>query len=104
MLGILGVPEVTAHNPEAPFEPIEGGVLDLEYRDWRDGQYDGVPGGGDILPEEFASGVTAADKQFDFVRNLWIRRYAVMWKNFDYKSLNEIAEYQAEVLFGKGWK
>ncbi len=35
MLGILGVPEVTAHNPEAPFEPTAGGVLDLVYRDWQ---------------------------------------------------------------------
>lgn len=66
MLGILGVPEVTAHNDEAPFEPIAGGVLDLEYRNWRDGEYTGVAGGGDILPDEFATGTTAADKQFDF--------------------------------------
>ncbi len=66
MLGILGVPEVTQHNPEAPFEPIAGGVFDLEYRNWRDGEYTGVAGGGDILPDEFATGTTAADKQFDF--------------------------------------
>ncbi len=66
MLGILGVPEVTEHNPNAPFEPTAGGVLDLEYRDWRDGEYTGIPGGGDILPVEFNAGVTAADKQFDF--------------------------------------
>ncbi|MBV1857815.1 MAG: hypothetical protein KUG77_05330, partial [Nannocystaceae bacterium] len=66
MLGILGVPEVTEHNLEAPFEPIAGGVSDLEYREWRDGEYTGVVGGGDILPAEFATGTTAADKQFDF--------------------------------------
>jgi hypothetical protein len=62
MLGILGVPLVTAHNPDAPYQPTAGGVLDLVYRNWRDGQYPG----GDILPDEFANMVTAADKQFDF--------------------------------------
>jgi hypothetical protein len=62
MLGILGVPLVTAHNPDAPFQPIAGGVMDLVYRNWRDGQYPA----GDILPAEFATGETAADKQFDF--------------------------------------
>ena len=66
MLGILGVPEVTEHNPNAPFEPTAGGVFDLEYRNWRDGEFNGVAGGGDILPDEFATGTTAADKQFDF--------------------------------------
>lgn len=66
MLGILGVPEVTEHNPDPPFEPIAGGVLDLEYRNWRDGRYDGTPGGGDILGPEFDSGTTAAHKQADF--------------------------------------
>jgi hypothetical protein len=62
MLGILGVPEVTEHNTAAPFQPTAGGVLSLEYRDWRDGEYPT----GDILPAEFASGTTAADKAFDF--------------------------------------
>jgi len=62
MLGILGVPLVTDHNPEAPFEPTAGGVLALEYRDWVDGQYPA----GDILPAEFAANVNAADKTFDF--------------------------------------
>jgi hypothetical protein len=63
MLGILGVPIVTEHNPDPPFEPTAGGVLDLVYRDWQDGAY---PTDGDILPDEFAAGVTAANKQFDF--------------------------------------
>ena len=63
MLGILGVPEVTEHNPNAPFQPTAGGVFSLEYRNWRDGEY---PTNGDILPDEFATGETAADKQFDF--------------------------------------
>jgi hypothetical protein len=62
MLGILGVPLVTAHNPDPPYQPTAGGVLDLVYRNWRDGQYPA----GDILPDEFAMGETAADKQFDF--------------------------------------
>jgi hypothetical protein len=62
MLGILGVPEVTAHNPDPPYQPTAGGVLDLVYRNWRDGEFPT----GDILPDEFATGVTAADKQFQF--------------------------------------
>jgi hypothetical protein len=62
MLGILGVPLVTEHNPNPPYEPTAGGVDDLVYRDWRDGQYPA----GDILPAEFADGVTAEDKTFDF--------------------------------------
>jgi hypothetical protein len=62
MLGILGVPLVTAHNPDPPYQPTAGGLADLVYRNWRDGQYPA----GDILPAEFAMGVTAADKLFDF--------------------------------------
>jgi hypothetical protein len=62
MLGILGVPLVTAHNPDPPYQPIAGGVESLVYRNWRDGQYPA----GDILPSEFAMNVTAAHKQFDF--------------------------------------
>jgi hypothetical protein len=62
MLGILGVPLVTEHNPEAPFQPTAGGVYDLVYRDWRDGEYPD----GDILPDEWAAGVTAEKKQFHY--------------------------------------
>lgn len=62
MLGILGVPPVTENNAEPPFEPIAGGVFDLVYRDWVDGQYPT----GDILPTEFMNNVDAAEKQFDF--------------------------------------
>lgn len=66
MLGILGVPPVTAHNPDPPFQPIEGGLLALEYRDWIDGEFDGTAAGGDILPDEWANGVTADVKRFQF--------------------------------------
>ncbi|MEM6990103.1 MAG: hypothetical protein AAF721_06390 [Myxococcota bacterium] len=66
MLGVLGIPPVTAHNEEAPFEPTEGGVFDLEYRDWRDGVYDGTEKGGDILPADWNSGLNAAHKQWEF--------------------------------------
>ncbi|MCA9636467.1 MAG: hypothetical protein KC420_10620 [Myxococcales bacterium] len=54
MLGILGIPPVTEHNPEPPYEPIAGGVKDLVYRQWNDA---------DILPGD---GGTAATKQFEF--------------------------------------
>jgi len=66
MLGILGVPPVTVHNDKPPFQPLEGGVIDLQYRDWIDGEFDGTPGGGDILPDEWAAGVTADVKRFQF--------------------------------------
>jgi hypothetical protein len=62
MLGILGVPPVTEHSTTAPYQPTAGGVIDLVYRDWVDGEYPA----GDILPEEFAAGVTVAQKQFEF--------------------------------------
>ncbi|MEZ4451211.1 MAG: VWA domain-containing protein [Nannocystaceae bacterium] len=59
MLGILGIPIVTAHNDKPPYEPTAGGVKDLVYRQWKDGAYPA----GDILPGD--SG-TAASKQFEF--------------------------------------
>jgi hypothetical protein len=62
MLGVLGVPEVTAHADVPPHQPIEGGVQDLLYRIWRDPAFPT----GDILPDEWARGVDAATKQFDF--------------------------------------
>ena len=59
MLGILGVPPVTAHNPNPPYQPTAGGVMDLVYRDWIDGAYPG----GDILPGDADN---AAQKEFQF--------------------------------------
>lgn len=46
MLGILGVPEVTAHDTEPPYLPIEGGIEEVTYRLWRDGPHPD----GDLLP------------------------------------------------------
>ena len=66
MLGVLGVPPVTAHSEQPPYEPTEGGVFALEYRDWRDGEYDGTPEGGDILPNDWADDINAAHKQWEF--------------------------------------
>jgi hypothetical protein len=63
MLGVLGVPEVEAHADVPPHQPIEGGLEALVYRDWRDPD---VPAGGDILPDEWADGVRAEHKQFEF--------------------------------------
>jgi hypothetical protein len=69
MLGILGVPEVVAHNPNPPFQPIAGGAVDLLYRDWIDFPYPA----GDIVPAEWESTdpqddppVRAANKVFEF--------------------------------------
>lgn len=62
MLGILGVPLVTDHNPNAPYQPTAGGVYDLVYRTWKDGIYPA----GDILPEDAQAGKNAATKEFDF--------------------------------------
>jgi hypothetical protein len=61
MLGILGVPPVTAHNVNPPFEPTAGGVMDLVYRQWQDGPYPM----GDLLPEDIENGETAATKEFE---------------------------------------
>ena len=55
MLSIIGVPPVLAHNADPPFEAIEGGLFDLQIRDWQDE---------DVLPDEAAQGVTAEDKHF----------------------------------------
>ena len=66
MLGILGVPQVTEREEVPPYAPIKGGVDDVVYRDWNDGEYDGTAQGGDILPAEWAKGVTAEHKQWEF--------------------------------------
>ncbi|MEX1367300.1 MAG: hypothetical protein AB1Z98_29505 [Nannocystaceae bacterium] len=63
MLGVLGVPEVTAHAEQPPYQPVAGGLAALTYRDWADPE---VPAGGDILPDEWDAGVRAVDKQFEF--------------------------------------
>lgn len=60
MVAITGVPEVVAHAERPPFEPIEGGVDDLVIRDWIDGSWPA----GDIVPDEWAMGIDAADKTF----------------------------------------
>lgn len=54
MLGILGVPKVTAHNDKPPYQPTAGGVDDLVYRNWN--QADILPGDPD----------TPQKKQYDF--------------------------------------
>jgi len=66
MLGVLGVPPVTEREASPPFEAIEGGIADLVYRDWKDGEYDGTSEGGDILPADWGSGLTAVHKQWEF--------------------------------------
>ena len=63
MLGILGVPPVTEHAEDPPFQPLAGGVTDLVYRDWQDPDY---ANGGDILPDEWDAGRNAAYKQYQF--------------------------------------
>jgi hypothetical protein len=57
MLGILGVPEVTQHNAEAPYEPTMGGVFDLDYRTWSED---------DVPAEEAMQGVEREDKVWEF--------------------------------------
>ncbi len=37
MVALTGVPEVTSYNPSPPYEPQAGGVADLVYRVWDDG-------------------------------------------------------------------
>ncbi len=57
MLGLLGVPAVTEHNPDPPFEPIEGGQYGLVISDWSED---------DVLPQDAKAGVGAADLQFNY--------------------------------------
>jgi hypothetical protein len=57
MLGILGVPPVTAHSPNPPHEPTEGGVHDLVYRKWRDV---------DILEEDMLAGIDVDYQQWAY--------------------------------------
>lgn len=54
MLGILGVPEVTARNPDPPYQPIAGGVYDLKYKKWQQG---------DLLPTDMS---TPDQKEYEF--------------------------------------
>ncbi|MEE9383317.1 MAG: hypothetical protein V3V08_07875 [Nannocystaceae bacterium] len=51
MLGIVGIPLVTAHADTAPFQPTEGGIFALDYRDWVNEEYPD----GDILPDDWAA-------------------------------------------------
>ncbi len=62
MLGIVGVPVVTARSPEPPYQPTEGGVDALVYRRWKDPEFPT----GDVLPAEWTAGATAADKEWEF--------------------------------------
>ncbi len=62
MLGVLGVPPVTDHADWPPFHPVAGGVDDLVFRQWQDPQYPE----GDILPSEWADGVRAIEKEWEF--------------------------------------
>ena len=57
MLGILGVPEVTSHNPVSPFEPTAGGVLAYTDRVWTDA---------DLTPAEIDDGDTVEEKVWEF--------------------------------------
>ena len=57
---------MTKREETPPYAPLEGGIHDLVYRDWKDGEYDGTADGGDIMPGDWASGTTAAQKQWEF--------------------------------------
>lgn len=54
VLGLLGVPEVTAHDPSPPHQPTAGGLADLVYRTWN---------AADIAPGDPDS---PADKEYEF--------------------------------------
>ncbi len=57
MLGLLGVPSVTEHNESPPFQPVSGGRHDLVVRDWTEE---------DVLPDDAAAGLGAADLEFAY--------------------------------------
>lgn len=60
MLALVGVPQVVDHAVDPPYEPTAGGIDDLVIRDWIGFPYPV----GDLIPDEVAMGVTAADKTF----------------------------------------
>ena len=62
MLQLVGVPSVTAHAADPPFEPAAGGVDALVYRDWIDFPFPA----GDIDPAEWDQGINGAQKQFEW--------------------------------------
>jgi hypothetical protein len=62
MLGIIGVPIVTERNPDPPYQPLAGGLDELVYRTWQDPEYPD----GDILPDDWADGVTAAHQEWQY--------------------------------------
>jgi hypothetical protein len=57
MLGIVGVPEVTAHNPNPPYEPTAGGIYALEFREWEQE---------DLTPAQVKDGDTIEEKTWEF--------------------------------------
>lgn len=57
MLAALGVPSVTSHNPQPPFEPTAGGVVSLVERVWSES---------DLTVAELDAGVTVEHKVFEF--------------------------------------
>jgi hypothetical protein len=61
-LSIGGVPTVTEYDDVPPYAPTAGGLFDLVVRNWQDGVYPA----GDILPDDDANGIDAADKHFTF--------------------------------------
>ena len=59
MLGILGVP-IVQRDDDGNYE--SGGAPDLEYREWKDGEWPA----GDILPDDWNDGEDAAFKEWAF--------------------------------------
>jgi hypothetical protein len=53
---------VAEHNDQYPFDPVQGGLFDTVYRNWRD---PAAPEG-DILPMDWDLGVDAEAQQFYF--------------------------------------
>lgn len=60
MLTVVGIPQVVQHSVRPPYEPTLGGIDDLIYIDWIDLPYPS----GHILPDDWAMGVTGAEKQW----------------------------------------
>jgi hypothetical protein len=62
VVAAVGVPPVEEHYSDPPFPAVAGGVNDLLYRDWIEGEYPT----GDVLPQRAAQGITAANEQFAY--------------------------------------
>lgn len=82
MLALTGVPAVTAHDPNPPFAPTAGGILDLVHRGWT--MADILPGDGDSpAQKEYEFGIGPGCSDPDIGQALPPGRIAAVCQSLD---------------------